>query len=73
MPFLTRPLLKIAAAWALALAISALLHAAGRHWPEPPPLRLGWLLLALVLPSLGLGGWLLLQPRPDGDKGESDH
>ena len=66
-----RPLLKIAAAWGVALAISALLHAAGQHWPDPPPLRLGWLLLALVLPALCLGTWLLLQPSPDGDRGES--
>ena len=72
MAFLTRSLLKIAAAWGLALAISALLHAAGQHWPEPPPLRLGWILVALVLPALSLGTWLLLQPWPDGDRGESN-
>lgn len=72
MAFSIRSLLKIATAWALALAISALLRAAGQHWPEPPPLRLGWILVALVLPALTLGCWLLLQPVPDGDRGESD-
>jgi hypothetical protein len=65
------PALKIGASWAVALAISVLLKAAGHHWPDPPPLRLGWILLALVLPSLGLGSWLLLQPPVDGDRGES--
>ena len=71
MTFSIPSLLKIAAAWGLALAISALLRAAGQHWPEPPPLRLGWILVALVLPAAGLGAWLLLQPPPDGDRGES--
>ncbi|MFM7651716.1 MAG: hypothetical protein ACKOCM_12705 [Cyanobacteriota bacterium] len=72
MTFSIRAVRKIAAAWGVALAISALLHTAGQHWPEPLPLRLGWILAALVLPALALGGWLLLQPVPDGDRGESD-
>ena len=77
MTFQPRSLLKIAAAWGVALAISGLLRAAGRHWPAPLPVHTGWILVALVLPALALAIWLLLQPlpipgpAPDGDKGES--
>jgi hypothetical protein len=66
--------------WALALAISALLAAAGERWPAPlllqPPLV--WSLV--WLPPLGMGLWLLARWRlpgvpdpaaPDPDRGES--
>ena len=50
--------------WALALAISAALAAAGQRWPEPLPLRDApiWALLllpSLVMVALLLGRWSL--------------
>ena len=58
--------------WALALALSVLLVAAGERWPGPVPLdqRLVWPLL--VLPPLAMAVWLLARWRlPDPDRGES--
>jgi len=60
----------IALVWLLALGLSALLVAAGRRWPEPLPLRPGWiwallLLVPLATLALVLSRWSL------GDDGES--
>jgi hypothetical protein len=68
---------QIGGLWALALLGSALLVAAGRHWPDPLPPRLDLVWSLVVLPPLVLGVWLLVGWRlPDtgdvaDDGGES--
>ncbi|MEY4759558.1 MAG: hypothetical protein RLZZ268_1056 [Cyanobacteriota bacterium] len=69
--------------WALALAISALLVAAGERWPAPLPLQLPLVWGLVWLPPLAMGLWLLARWRlpgvsgvpdpgaPDPDRGES--
>ncbi|MCP9775536.1 hypothetical protein KBY58_01635 [Cyanobium sp. HWJ4-Hawea] len=58
--------------WALALALSVVLVAAGDRWPEPLQLQplLVWGLV-LAPPAL-MGIWLLSRWRIDG-KGESEN
>ncbi|TVS05682.1 MAG: hypothetical protein EA413_05925 [Cyanobium sp. PLM2.Bin73] len=71
-----RVLRSVLGLWALALALSAALAAAGARWPTPlaPDGRLVW---ALVLgPPLLMALWLaaswrLPQDPPGGDRGES--
>ncbi|MFY8149857.1 MAG: hypothetical protein ACOVNL_11670 [Prochlorococcaceae cyanobacterium] len=68
---------SVAALWSLALALSLLLVAAGRHWSEAPaaPAALVWTLL--LAPSLLLAIWILSRWRlppagsPGGEGGES--
>ncbi|WP_254977689.1 hypothetical protein [Cyanobium sp. ATX 6A2] len=58
--------------WALALALSAGLAAAGQHWPAPlvPTGRLVW---ALVLgPPLLMALWLTASWRLEPDPGAAD-
>lgn len=58
--------------WALALALSVVLVAAGERWPEPPQLQ-PLLIWGLVLGVPGLMAiWLLSRWRIDG-RGESDN
>ena len=58
--------------WALALALSALLAAAGERWPSPLPLQPALVWLLLTLPPLALALWLLAHWRlPAPDRGES--
>jgi hypothetical protein len=62
----------VARLWALALAISALLAAAGERWPSPLPQQPTLVWLLVWLPPLATGLWLLARWRlPDHDKGES--
>ena len=70
----------VARLWALALAISALLAAAGERWPAPLPPQAALVWLLVWLPPLAVGLWLLLRWRlpalpepiaPDADRGES--
>ena len=65
----TRSLLR---SWALALAASVVLAAAGERWPLPlsPDGAVVWALL--LLPTLALAGlllarWSLADPQPSGD------
>ena len=69
-------LLPVLRLWLLALALSALLVAAGRHWPEPlqPDGRLVWPLLLLPPALLAFALWRGAPPaaaRSDRDRGES--
>jgi hypothetical protein len=62
----------VARLWAFALALSALLAAAGQRWPDPPPIRGDLvaallLILPLAMALLLLGRWAL-----PGEGGESD-
>jgi ABC-type molybdate transport system permease subunit len=58
--------------WALALAISAVLAAAGERWPQPLPLQQAVVWLLVGLPPLVMGLWLLTHwSLPDPDRGES--
>lgn len=52
---------SIARLWALALALSALMAAAGERWPQPLPPRadLAWALV--LVPPLLMAAWLLLR------------
>jgi hypothetical protein len=64
--------------WALALALSALLAAAGERWPAPlaPDARLvgGLVLGPPLLMALWLAATWHLDPEPPaGDRGESGH
>ncbi len=63
---------SIARLWALALALSALLVAAGERWPQPLPPRadLAWALV--LVPPLLLALWLLRPQGPTADGGESE-
>ncbi len=49
---------QVTGLWLLALAISALLVAAGRHWPGPLPVRPGLALALVLVPPLLVGAWL---------------
>ena len=53
---LSRSVLRV---WALALALSALLAAAGERWPEPLPIREGLVWALVLLPPLAMAGVLL--------------
>ena len=72
--------LQVLQLWALALAISAALVAAGQRWSEPPPIgdALVWSLLlvpSLLLVLLLLGRWTLPAGTASiltGQGGESD-
>jgi len=67
--------------WLLALGVSALLVAAGRHWPTPllqqawaqaAPGRAAWLALLLVLvPPALMAALLIARMVGFGDRGES--
>ncbi len=62
----------VARLWALALAISALLAAAGERWPAPLPLQPTLVWLLVWVPPLAMGLWLVARWRlPDPDRGES--
>ncbi|MEX0588604.1 MAG: hypothetical protein WD136_05040 [Cyanobium sp.] len=72
----------VARIWALALAISALLAAAGERWPAALPPQAGLVWLLVLLPPLAVGLWILSRWRlpaspksadPDAGKGESGH
>jgi hypothetical protein len=58
--------------WALALAISALLVAAGERWPAPLPLQLPLVWGLVWLPPLAMGLWLLARWRLPGVSGVPD-
>jgi ABC-type molybdate transport system permease subunit len=60
--------------WALALALSALLVAAGQRWPAPLPLQPALVWGLVLVPPLVLGLWLLTHwSLADPDGGESKH
>jgi hypothetical protein len=61
---------QVGSLWALALALSALLVAAGQRWPRPLPI-LPLLVIALLLgPPLLMALWLLGRWRlPASDQG----
>ena len=67
---------QVALLWALALGISALLVAAGHHWPETPPIRPGLALALVLLPPLAMGWWLWrnwrLHPASPGDQNRKE-
>lgn len=68
------PLVGVLRVWALALAISAALVAAGERWPQPLPLQQGVVWLLVGLPPLLVGLWLLTHwSVPHPDRGESDN
>ena len=68
------PLAGVLRVWALALAISAALAAAGERWPQPLPLQQGVVWLLVGLPPLLVGLWLLTHwSPPDPDRGESSN
>ena len=58
--------------WALALAISAVLAAAGERWPAPLPLQPPVVWGLVWLPPLGMGLWLLVRWRLPGGSGVPD-
>ena len=63
----------VARLWSLALALSALLAAAGQRWPAPLPLQPALVWWLVLLPPLALGLWLLTHwSLPDPDRGESN-
>jgi hypothetical protein len=62
----------IARLWALALAASALLAAAGERWPQPLQPRADLALALVLVPPLLLAAWLLLRPDPSVGSGESE-
>jgi hypothetical protein len=60
---------QVALTWLLALGLSALLVAAGQRWPQPLPIRAGWVWAALFgLPLLTLvavlARWSVAAPLP---------
>jgi type VI protein secretion system component VasK len=61
----------VAQLWALALALSALLVAAGQRWPATPEIRPALVVALLLLPSLLLGLLLLVRWRLPGQGTES--
>ncbi|MEB3265429.1 MAG: hypothetical protein VKN13_02320 [Cyanobacteriota bacterium] len=46
--------------WLVALAASALLVAAGNHWPDPLPVQPPLVVLLVLGPPLLVVGWLLV-------------
>ena len=58
--------------WALALAISAVLAAAGERWPAPLPLQPSLVWGLVWLTPLGMGLWLLVRWRLSGGSGVPD-
>lgn len=66
--------------WALALAMSGALVAAGQRWQEPLPLRGDLILALLLVPPLAvvallMGSWRLDAPTPEepGELGANRH
>lgn len=69
---ISRTLTGVLRVWSLALAISALLAAAGQRWPAPLPVQPALVWLLVLLPPLVVGLWLLTRwSLPDLDRGES--
>ena len=62
----------IARLWALALALSAALVAAGERWSTPLPIRGDWAAALVLLPPLAMALWLLGRWALPGEGGESD-
>jgi hypothetical protein len=62
----------VARLWALALALSAALAAAGERWSAPLPIRGDWVAALVLLPPLAMALWLLVPWAPPGEGGESD-
>jgi hypothetical protein len=67
---------QLALTWLLALGLSALMVAAGQRWPQPLPIRAGWVWAALFgLPLLTLVGvlvrWSVPQAPLPPEGGES--
>jgi hypothetical protein len=62
----------LARLWAFALALSALLAAAGQRWPQPPPIRGDLVAALLLLPPLVVAVLLLARWELPGEGGESD-
>jgi hypothetical protein len=59
---------QVAVLWLLALVGSALLVAAGRHWPEPPAPDATLALVLIVLPPLAMGWWVRRRWHLPGDQ-----
>jgi ABC-type molybdate transport system permease subunit len=71
-PMVSSTLTAVLRLWSLALAISALLAAAGQRWPDPLPVQPALVWLLVLLPPLVVGLWLLTRwSLPDPDRGES--
>lgn len=71
-PMASSPLTGVLRLWSLALAISALLAAAGQRWPAPLPVQPALVWLLVLVPPLAVGLWLLARwSLPDPDRGES--
>ncbi len=71
-PMVSSTMTGVLRLWSLALAISALLAAAGQRWPDPLPVQPALVWLLVLLPPLVVGLWLLTRwSLPDPDKGES--
>jgi hypothetical protein len=62
----------VARLWALALALSAALAAAGERWSAPLPIRGDWVAALVLLPPLAMALWLLVPWPQPGEGGESD-
>jgi hypothetical protein len=58
-------ILELFGLWGLALALSALLVAAGQRWSAPLPIRGDLILVLLLTPALAVLAWLLGRWRLD--------
>jgi hypothetical protein len=62
----------VARLWALALALSAVLAAAGERWSAPLPIRGDVVVALLLVPPLAMALWLVGRWVLPGEGGESD-
>jgi hypothetical protein len=62
----------VARLWALALALSAVLAAAGERWSAPLPIRGDVVAALLLVPPLAMALWLAGRWLLPGEGGDSD-
>jgi hypothetical protein len=67
MPMTSSKLQQVGALWALALAMSVVLVAAGDRWPGPLPIQPSLVAALLLGPPLLMALWLLLRWRLPAD------